>query len=209
MDLGNVLIVGDSYSTFEGHIPEGYAFWYSRDDRGRTDVTRVEETWWYKLISKVDCILVHNESYSGTTVSTTERPSMPGTSFIHRTERLIERGFFRDNRIDTVFIFGGTNDSWIDSPIGEVKYEDIDREDIKSVLPAYAYLISLLCKNAPTARIVSVINCDIKDGITEGIEAIAEHFGITAVRLSGISKQNGHPDKKGMTEICEQVLAGI
>lgn len=209
MKLGNVLLIGDSYSTFGGYIPEGYAFWYSEDDRGRTDVTRVEETWWHQFISRVECTLVHNESYSGTTVCNTERPSMPGTSFVYRTERLVERGFFRDNKIDTVFIFGGTNDSWIDSPVGENKYDNISREDIRSVLPAYSHLVSLVRECAPEARIISVINCDIKDEIMDGIERCAEHYGITAVRLKDISKQNGHPDKKGMTEICEQVLAGI
>lgn len=209
MDLGKILIIGDSYSTFDGHIPEGYVFWYSADDRGRTDVTAVEETWWHQLIGRVECTLVRNESYSGTTVCNTERPTMPGTSFIYRTERLVESGFFRENSIDTVFIFGCTNDSWIDSPVGENKYENIDREDIRSVLPAYSYLVSLVRENAPTARIISIINCDIKDEIMDGVERCAAHYGVTAVRLKGISKQNGHPDKKGMTEICEQVLAGI
>lgn len=38
-----VSILGDSYSTFAGHNPEGYAPFYPND---RNDVTKVEETWW-------------------------------------------------------------------------------------------------------------------------------------------------------------------
>ena len=29
MNFGNVMIFGDSYSTYSGHIPEGYAVYYS------------------------------------------------------------------------------------------------------------------------------------------------------------------------------------
>ena len=209
MNLGNLLIIGDSYSTFEGYIPEGYVFWYGYDDKGRTDVVAKEETWWSQLATRVECSLIRNESYSGTTVSNTERPTMPGTSFVYRTERLVESGFFRENKIDTVMIFGTTNDSWIDSPIGEIKYDNISREDIKSVLPAYAYLVSLVKENAPEARIIAIANCDIKDEIINGILEIAEHYGAKGVRLANVSKQNGHPDKQGMKEICEQVVAAL
>lgn len=209
MDLGNLLIIGDSYSTFNGYVAEGCNSWYSKDGMGRTDVVRVEDTWWHRLISKVSCTLVRNESFSGTTVCNTERPSLPGTSFVYRTERLVSEGFFRDNRIDTVIIFGGTNDSWIDSPIGEDKYELITREDLYSVLPAYSHLIALVKANAPSARIVSLINCDIKDEIMDGMERAADHYGITAVRLKNIDKMNGHPSVAGMAEICRQVLEGM
>ena len=43
--LGNVLILGDSYSTFEGHIPEGYPSFYTEytSDCG---VHSYKRTWW-------------------------------------------------------------------------------------------------------------------------------------------------------------------
>ena len=31
VNLGNVLILGDSYSTFKGFIPEGYLYYYLSD----------------------------------------------------------------------------------------------------------------------------------------------------------------------------------
>ena len=38
-----VSILGDSYSTFQGENPEGYAPFYPND---RNDVTEVAQTWW-------------------------------------------------------------------------------------------------------------------------------------------------------------------
>ena len=43
---------------------------------------------------------------------------------------MIKDDFFRKNNIDTVFIFGGTNDSWLDeTPKGELRFSDWKEED--------------------------------------------------------------------------------
>lgn len=44
--LGKIYILGDSYSTFEGCIPEGNASWYFRAPSDNTDVTDKKQTWW-------------------------------------------------------------------------------------------------------------------------------------------------------------------
>ena len=36
MSLGNVLIFGDSYSTFKGWLPEGFGYSYSEEGRTET-----------------------------------------------------------------------------------------------------------------------------------------------------------------------------
>lgn len=47
-----VAVLGDSYSTFEGFIPKGYATWYSPTTPPETtDVNKVEQTWWWQVIS--------------------------------------------------------------------------------------------------------------------------------------------------------------
>lgn len=47
-----VAVLGDSYSTFEGFIPKGYATWYSPTTPPETtDVNKVEQTWWWQAIS--------------------------------------------------------------------------------------------------------------------------------------------------------------
>ncbi len=46
-----ISILGDSYSTFEGYIPEGNAIWYfAKTDTARTDVVNVDQTWWRLLL---------------------------------------------------------------------------------------------------------------------------------------------------------------
>lgn len=47
-----VAVLGDSYSTFEGFIPKGYATWYSPTTPPETtDVNKVEQIWWWQVIS--------------------------------------------------------------------------------------------------------------------------------------------------------------
>ena len=58
-----VSIVGDSISTFEGYIPEGYATFYPRGE-----VTAVEHTWWKQLLDGTGMKLCSNCSWSGSTV---------------------------------------------------------------------------------------------------------------------------------------------
>ena len=61
-------ILGDSYSTFAGHNPEGYAPFYPND---RNDVTKVEETWWDLYIKIMGYALEENNSWGGTTICNT------------------------------------------------------------------------------------------------------------------------------------------
>ena len=149
--------------------------------------------------------LVLNDSYSGSTVCSTERKEIPGTHFNLRVDRMIRDGFFKNNKIDTIFVFGGTNDSWIDSPVGNVKYDGITEDDIRFVLPAFSALIQKLRAASPSSKIIPLINTDLKDEIADGFEKICRHFGLTYVRFDVIDKLSGHPSRKGMEEIKEAI----
>ena len=140
--IGNVFVLGDSYSTFKGYIPEGYATYYGEKEREGIDVYSVDETWWMQVIKRANGNLLMNCSWSGTTISHHgwENRDCKETSFIGRMEKLIKQGYFRENKVDTFLLFGGTNDSWINSPIGNLKYSDWTAEDLKFVLPAFCYL---------------------------------------------------------------------
>jgi hypothetical protein len=205
--FGNVLILGDSYSTFKEYIPEGYSYWYPQGGSGgsNTDVTQVSETWWYQLMNETMSNLVLNDSYSGSTICSTERESMPGTHFNLRTDRMIKNGFFNENEIDTIFIFGGTNDSWIDSPIGNIKYGQITEDDIKMILPAFSALISKLKSASPNSKIIPLINCGLKPEVADGFEEICIHYGLTYIKFKDIDKLSGHPSRKGMEQIKNAV----
>ena len=117
-----VSILGDSYSTFDGYIPEGNASWYfTNTQNGRTDVTDVRQTWWWQLISEGGYILGSNESYSGATISYTgyRGEDYSDRSFITRLPRIAPS--------DIILIFGATNDSWVGGPLGEFTYRNLTR----------------------------------------------------------------------------------
>ena len=206
MSFGNIFILGDSYSTFENYIPEGHACWYFEDIIKDTDVCKVEQTWWMQLIKKTDSNLVMNNSWSGSTICHTGwQGDNAHNSFITRIDRLIEDGYFDENKIDTLFIFGGTNDSWCDAPIGQLVYSDWSKENLYSVLPAFCYLLKRLKDNLSNTRIICLINCDLKEEITLGFKSSCENYGVEYLQLKNIEKQSGHPNISGMTQICAQI----
>lgn len=207
INLGNVFILGDSYSTFKGYIPEGYAVYYSENS---TDfgVDRVENTWWMSLINETASTLVHNNSWSGSTIGYTGYSGdCTNSSFITRFEQLLEQGWFEENKIDTFFVFGGTNDSWSNAPLGEMMLEGWSREDLFSVLPAIGYIAHRLKTALTDTRVIFIINTDIKTEIQEGIKKACEHFVVEYIALKDISKIEGHPTKEGMTQIKDQILS--
>ena len=133
------MIFGDSYSTFAGCIPAGYAPYYSgRRERG-PDIESADQSWWGLMVNETGVNLVRNDSWSGSTIGYTgynNSDTSKSSSFIYRLEKLTQEGFFTENKIDTVFVFGGTNDSWSNAPLGELKYDDFKEEELFSVLPA-------------------------------------------------------------------------
>lgn len=202
----NIFIMGDSYSTYNGYIPEGYHFYYSDEREDSPVVKGVEKTWWNILVNKNNLNLVLNDSFSGSTVCNTVREALSvESSFVSRIDKYISEGFFDENEIDTMFIFGGTNDSWIDSPIGSPKYSDWTSEDLKCVLPAFCYLIDKAKK--VVNDIIVIINSDLKEEITKGFANICEKNNVTCLCLKEIDKENGHPTELGMNQISEQVGA--
>ncbi len=160
LDLGNVMIFGDSYSTFDGYLHDNRFYYYAEKPVAATDVTKVEETWWGQVLSNTDSNLIMNNSVSGSTVcgTTYGTTAAPQDSFVERIDELIANGYFEENTVDTIFLFGGTNDSWGVSPLGEAKYSGWTQEDKNQVLPSYCYFISKALEHAPNAKIVVLLN---------------------------------------------------
>lgn len=204
----NTLIFGDSYSTFKGYIPEGYATWYPDNEKcGKTDVTSVTQTWWHQVIEEADLKLVLNNSWSGSTIGYTgynNADNSKTSSFIYRLEQLVENGFFEKNKIDTVFVFGGTNDSCADAPLGEP-----DGTDLYCVLPAICHFFKRLREILPNAAIYCLINTHLKVEISNALKEVSARHGITAVAFEYIDKNFGHPTAKGMQDIKHGVLNAL
>ena len=212
MSFGKVMIFGDSYSTYSGYVPEGYAVYYSGNRATPPDVSDVSLTWWHSLISESGSELVQNNSWSGSTIGYTgynNSDCSQTSSFIYRFEKLMDEGFFEKNKIDTVFVFGGTNDSWSNAPLGEFKIEVEDKKELYSVLPSIGYFAKRLDEELPEARKVFVVNNKLNPAISEALVNAAKHFGFDSVVLRDIDKLNGHPTEQGMREIKEQILEAL
>ena len=100
--IKNLLIIGDSYSTFKGYVPEGYALYYTGD--GQCGVTSVEETWWKRFVNETGTNLVLNDSWSGSTVCYTGRQSPEygyRSSFVNRMHLMLKDDFFNQKEIKT------------------------------------------------------------------------------------------------------------
>ena len=208
---GTVYILGDSYSTFEGCIPPGYVTWYKEGGNGNTDVVSKEQTWWHLLTVNNNLTVMTNDSYSGTTICNTGYNGVysPSNSFIGRIDTKIKFNAFKSGHPEKFIIFGGTNDSWADSPVGYPKWGSYSQHDLKFVIPAFCYLITCLTEALPNTEIITVINSELKPEITSGLSDVCKEKNIKCVQLTNISKQAGHPDQLGMQQIYEQIDAVI
>jgi hypothetical protein len=207
----NVLIIGDSYSTFQDCVPEGHHIYYT--GAGECGVNQKSDTWWYKLIEMTGANLIRNDSWSGATICYTGRVSPEfayNSSFVNRMHLLVRDRFFEREKIDTILVFGGTNDSWLETtPKGEIKLSDWSEEDLYFSLPAICYMAAKLKATLPDGNIIFIINTDLDERITSAIKLASEHFGTSYIELENINKQNGHPTPKGMRDIAEQIFNAI
>ena len=202
----SVSILGDSYSTFEGYLtPDTMDIWYfeNKQDPRRTDVKSVGETWWMQLIKKKNWKLELNNSWSGSTICYTGYGDEDYRlrSFITRVPAL--------GSPDIILIFGGTNDSWSNAPVGEYKYADWRRADLYTFRPAMACMLHKIKERYPTADIYFISNDGLKPEITESMAQICKHYDVPMIQLENISKTAGHPNVKGMTQIAEQLDKAI
>ena len=202
--LQRISILGDSYSTFKGYVPDSNAVWYNLPrDTKRTDVESVRQTWWWQVVNDGGYLLEKNDSYSGATVCYTgyRGEDYSDRSFITRLPRL--------GSPDILLILGNTNDSWCGAKVGEYKYADIKRDDLFFYRPALAKLLSEAQERYPNVRIYFIQNTELRNDIVESTKVICNHYGIPIIQLNDIAKQAGHPNIKGMKAIARQVLKAI
>lgn len=205
-----VTIFGDSYSTFDGWLtPATNEPWYfAAGHRFKTkgnDVEKVEQTWWWQVIERLDAKLEMNNSYSGATICCTGYKDKNGMwsdytrrAFITRSRNLGEP--------DLILMCAGTNDCWCGAPYGEFVYGDWTKEELYSIRPAMAKLLHDLKANYPKARLLYILNTDMTEQFAETVHRICRHYGVECLDLHDIDKQVGHPSQKGMKAIADQVV---
>lgn len=210
--IGNLMILGDSYSTFKGYIVKEDAFYYfpEKKDPPTVMTMKLEETWWHRFITRTGANLVRNDSWSGSTISYTGYlgDCSESSSFIYRYRCLRDEGFFEANSVNTVIVFGGTNDSWVPVPLGEDRGYSC-KEDLYYALPAISCLMNEMKRDLPDVRLVFVANSDINDKIVQRMKDEAGALAIEFVELSNVEKIDGHPTPFGMQRISEQIIDAL
>lgn len=214
-DPAKVVVFGDSYSTYEGHIPEGYACWYFDESEMQNDCHCVDSTWWKRVCKDEGFTLLLNSSYSGATICNTgyNGDDYSDRSFVTRmkTDIVAEDGtILCGEKPDILFILAGTNDSWAGSPKGELTAPDAWRDaNLAEELPAISHMLGYLSEKLPDTRIVVIINSELDETTTAGLQEASRQFGAESLLLKDIDKQWGHPSNAGMRAIAEQVEAFI
>ncbi len=201
--LRSFVILGDSYSTFTGWVPDTHAVYYPSE--GIPDVSAVEQTWWHQLMTRLGLTLLKNDSWSGSTVCAHTREGQgPESAFVHRMHDLLAQ-----TQPDLILIFGGTNDDWLGRDIGSVQTGDFTADSDKRVLPAFCHLFAHAKATHPAARVVCIVNTDFQPALHEGLMQACAHFGVQCVELRDIDKTYGHPNALGMTQIADQLEAAL
>ena len=199
-----ISVLGDSYSTFEGAVspPHNLVWYWTQDNQyhhRHNDVDGVEQTWWHRVATRHGLTIEHNNSYSGATVC--QRG--------YRGEDYSDRSFFcrvfNLGRPDIILIFGGTNDSWSGASIGGDVHEAWTNDTLYYFRPAFCHLLHLAKMLYPKAHIYNITNSELSADITDAMAQICQHYGITNIALHDIDKQAGHPSRKGMEAIEQQV----
>lgn len=197
-------VLGDSYSTFAGFIPKGNACWYnSPADHKRTDVTKVEQTWWWQVANEGGYKLGAIESYSGATICNTgyRDEDYSDRSFVTRCTNL--------GNPDIILICGATNDSWANAPIGDYKYANWKRVDLYFFRPAMAKMLNDVKLHYPNVEVYFILNTELKKEINESVLEVCKHYDVPVIELVDIDKKSSHPSVKGMKAIAQQVLKFI
>jgi len=204
VELGNVLILGDSYSTFEGYTTAGYESWYStRVNTNHTDVFDVKDTWWWQVIEGTKSELKENSSYSGSLISDAKGTAF---SFITRFYALTSSHYFEQTKIDTVFVYGGLNDYWNGVGTGQLKFSDWTDQDLKYSYSAFTYLLNEIRTALPDARVIVIMDETLPYNMRVSFAYAASYYDMESIVPTKISKQNSHPNKAGMKSISTQIL---
>lgn len=199
-----ISILGDSYSTFKGYVlPDSNYVWYPQEKAENNDVQDIRQLWWHQLIREHGYRLCQNNSFSGATICHTgyNKEDYSDRSYCTRLWFL--------GSPDIILVFGGTNDTWAKSPVGDFKYSDWKHRDLYQFRPAMAYLLANLQNRYPGTDIYVIINDILSEDVTISMKTICDHYHVPYIQLHDIDKQWGHPSQKGMRQIAEQVAEAL
>ena len=187
-------IFGDSISTFDGYIPEGYGVFFPLDG----EVTDVSQTWWMKLIEDTGMELCSNSSSSGSTCAgdslSIDNPKYGCSGF-----RISALAGKQGKIPDVIIIYMGTNDLLTSVPIGDNDGTNMVAEGIiENFSDAYTLMLDKMASDYPTSQIYCCTLVPVGVwGTEEPFVTFTNHLGLTAeyysMQIKIIAKNKGIP----------------
>lgn len=143
-------IIGDSISTFQGYIPNGYAHFYPHND-----LDTVEKTWWHQLISNTGMELCSNASWSGSAVSGDTRST---NGYVGASDARINALVGKNGEVpDIIITFIGINDFAFTNDRRTGNYDGktapVNDGNVTSITDAYGLMLKKLRIKYPKAQI--------------------------------------------------------
>ncbi len=193
-----VAIIGDSISTFNGYIPEGYEYFYPYPT---ADLFDVNQTWWMQLINHLGAGLFVNNSYSGSCVST-------GSSGTNTDSRLAST-VINSECPDVIIIYMGSNDcasSFVNLADFRSQYK-VMLDKLKKLCPKAEIILCTL----PISKLYKTEN---KTSYNQVITSYATNYNLKLVDLGNIDISNNlvdsaHPNRSGHTIIEKAIYESL
>jgi len=147
-DLGlkYVSVVGDSISTYEGFVPNGYVVFYDEETQYANGLSSVYDTWWAQVNQFLHAYICVNNSYSGSRVS---GAGFPAASSEERISYLHTRIYTPD----IILVYIGFNDFGNGVRI-RGKNPLFEKESPLYFESAYELMLKRIKKNYPASKVI-------------------------------------------------------
>lgn len=142
-------ILGDSISTYDGWIPEGFNVFYPFSG----EVTDVSQTWWMQLLDDMGMELCSNDSSSGSTC-VGDSLAVGDPQYGCSTYRLSYLTGQEGRMPDIIIVYMGTNDLLQGIPMGDNDGTKLVEEGvIENFSDAYCLILDKMLNDYPAAQI--------------------------------------------------------
>lgn len=188
-----VSIVGDSISTFDEWIPEGYYDFYPFNG----EVGDVDQTWWKMVLDDMDFKLCVNASSSG---STCIGDSLATDYPQHGCNHFRTSGLADENGVhpDIIIVYMGTNDFMQSVPIGDNDgTRHVEEGNIENFSDAYCLMLDKIKANYPESQIFCCNLTPVGGWKDDALRICPNGLGLTAQdysrQIETIAAAKGYP----------------
>lgn len=225
-----VSILGDSITTYQGWIPEGYACFYPDADNDIKDVT---QTWWMQVIQNTGMRLLVNGSYSASAVCGDSRAEDSSAGCSNR--RIVDLMGADGTVPDVILVFMGVNDFFHSITLGKFSGTASYRTDhyIWDFTEGYELMLQKLQAVYPTSRIYCMTLLEANSGdhprvngngntiadynsrirqvaAAHGVPVIDVHnCGMEVYELNRYTSDGVHPNREGASKIASYVTNAL